>query len=259
MSQRHGSIACLTVDLDWAPDFMLDDLCELLAAAGLPLTFFCTHHSPAVERLLALPGCESALHPNFLGGRTEGEVLGELRGLFPLARGVRSHALYHSSRLLPLYHQAGLEYSSHDLLFLEPDLRPSYDWSGLTRLPIFWEDDVHCIYFGPSFRLADLGLERPGLKVLSVHPVHVYLNSRDMVAYQGCKEAVRDPARAMAHRCAGHGVRTLFLEILRALQQEELRTLGQVVSEFRATHGYRGRFPEYLAGLRAPSGPEPSP
>ncbi|MCA9666960.1 MAG: hypothetical protein KC503_15280, partial [Myxococcales bacterium] len=142
---------CFTFDIDWAPEFMIDELRTLLAEHALPATVFCTHESDATRRLLALDHVEHGLHPNFLVAREEAQVLDDLRGLYPGARVARNHALYYHSRLLALLHRAGIEAFSNTLMFLEPGLHPHYDWSGLVRLPIFWEDDVHAVFFDGAF------------------------------------------------------------------------------------------------------------
>jgi hypothetical protein len=246
MSPSRPPVACLTFDVDWAPEFMIDDLRELLAAYPVPVTTFCTHPSDATRRLLALPGAETAIHPNFLGGRPEAEVLAALLEHYPASRGVRNHVLYYHSRLLPLYHQRGLQYLSNDLLFLQPGIEPYYDWSGLVRLPIYWEDDVHCVYFDAQFDAGRLAMETPGLKVLNFHPVHVYLNSSDLLAYQRVKEQIRDPAAAAPLRRGGKGIRTLLIELLERAAEVPWATLSEVEEEFRRGAAYGGNYAAFL-------------
>jgi len=241
---------CVTVDLDWAPDFMLEDLRSLLHGSGLPVTFFCTHRTPAVEALIGLPGCEAGVHPNLLDARPAEEILDELRRLFPGATGVRNHALFFHSRLLPLLLDAGFRYLSNDLMFLAEGLAPWHDWSGMVRLPIYWEDDVHCLYFGERFELELLRLRTPGTKVLSFHPVHIFLNTRDMLDYEGCKGLIREPATALAWRQGGRGVRTLFLDLLHNLGDFRVASLKQAADAFAGAHPYAGQYPAFLSRSR---------
>ncbi len=216
MAQRPGGHdrVALSFDLDWAPDFMLDELSGLLRPLAAPFTVFATHDSPGVRRLLALPGCEAGLHPNLLGCADIPARLAALQALFPAAEGLRCHGLSYHSGLLAHLHGSPIRYLSNDLCHLQPGLRPWFDFSGLLRLPIYWEDDVHCVCGDGDFGLSALRLRGPGLKVLNFHPVHVYLNTSDLVAYQGCKEAIRDPALAPRHRAAGPGVRDLLESLL---------------------------------------------
>lgn len=268
------SPVCVSFDIDWAPDFMIDELTALLARAPRPFTVFCTHDSPATRRLLALPGCEAALHPNFLAAAEPGSdtaplatrearVLDDLRARFPDARGVRNHALYYHSRLLALFHRADIAYLSNDLCFLAPGLAPHRDWSGLVRVPIYWEDDVHCVYFDQRFDLDALAMDRPGLQVFNFHPVHVYLNTADLCAYQRAKPALADRARAEPLRRQGAGVRALLEALLAAVPAARCRTVGAVAGAFDRVHPYTGRYADYLAraealSVRAEPGEEPT-
>jgi hypothetical protein len=231
----------LTFDLDWAPDFALEDLRELLGQSGAATTVFCTHRSDGVDRIVALPGIETAIHPNFLGASDEEGKLRELLGWFPGVRGVRNHRLYYHSGLAPLFRKAGLLYLSNDLLFLEPDLRPYRDWAGLVRLPIYWEDDIHCACFGDRFEERDLALDRSGLRILNFHPVHLYLNTNDLRWYQAHKEEIRDERKARSMRRPGRGIRTLFEGLLGRLRAAELETLGATADRFVAAHPDGGR------------------
>jgi len=246
-SAVESSTVCLTLDLDWAPDHVLDDTRLLLQQAGLPTTIFATHQSPAVTALLALPGCETGVHPNFLGDPDEDVVLTRLLTAFPTAVGVRSHELYFDSRLLPLFQRKGVRYFSNDLMFLHAGLDPYHDWSGLVRLPLFWEDDVHCLFFDGRFDCAALRLDQPGLKVLNFHPVHLFLNTREIADYQAAKPCLADPTAARKLRCEGPGIRTLFLDVVGRLRGAEMRTLGALAEEFRAAHVFEGRTAERFA------------
>ena len=57
-ADAYGSTICLTLDLDWAPDHVLEDTRALLTQAGLPATIFATHHTPGVVALSNLAGVE---------------------------------------------------------------------------------------------------------------------------------------------------------------------------------------------------------
>ena len=240
MNETFAQSVCLSFDLDWAPDFMIDDLRGLLSDAGVPFTAFCTHRSPAVERLTGLARCEVAVHPNLLGAADEDGVLRQLLGLFPDVQGIRNHALYYHSRLLPLMLRNGLRYFSNDLMFLEPSLRPFYDWSGMLRLPIYWEDDVHCVFFDEQFDCDCLHLGRAGMKVFNFHPVHIYLNTRRLCDYQRAKGGLANEDVAQSFRNSQPGIRTLFRALLERLCDIELETLSEVAVRYAQQHSYQG-------------------
>jgi len=245
-------VVCLTLDLDWAPDHVLQDTRLLLQEAGLPVTIFATHQSPGVAALLELPGCETGVHPNFLGGVDEDAALSNLLRAFPGAVGVRNHSLFFHSRLLPLFSRKGIRYFSNDLMFLHPRLAPFYDWSGLLRLPIYWEDDVHCLYFDGRFDREALRLDRPGLKVLNFHPVHLYLNTRELTEYEASKPRLADPETARSQRREGPGIRSLFLDLAGHLRTVATQTLGRIAEEFRAAHRFAGQTPKRWPGEEKP-------
>lgn len=95
----------LTLDVDWAPDFMIDNVAERLVSQGVNATWFVTHESPAIDRLRRHPGLfELGIHPNFSRGSTHGAtpeaVLRSCLSLVPDAVSMRTHALIQSSPLL---------------------------------------------------------------------------------------------------------------------------------------------------------------
>ena len=239
-ADAYASTVCLTLDLDWAPDHVLEDTRALLAEAGLSATIFATHHTPGVIALANLAGVEMGVHPNFLGAPDENVTLSRLLSDFPGAVGVRNHLLFYHSRLLPLFANKGIRYFSNDLLFLQPGLAPSYDWSGLIRLPIYWEDDVHCLYFDNRFDIGSLKLEQPGLKILNFHPVHLFLNTREESEYQAAKPVLQDPVASRACRKQGPGIRTLFLDVIRRLRATPTPVLSSVAEQFRASTPFTG-------------------
>ena len=100
-------LMALTIDIDWAPDFMIDFAAEALAARRVCATWFVTHSSPAVDRLRQHPKLfELGIHPNFQPGSTHGkewaEVLDHCMGLVPDATSMRTHDLFQSTKLLDM-------------------------------------------------------------------------------------------------------------------------------------------------------------
>ena len=61
----------------------------------------------------------------------------------PEARGVRAHCLIRGTPHLLAYRQRNLIYDASDLHDGEANLKPFLSWTGMVRLPIFFEDDVH--------------------------------------------------------------------------------------------------------------------
>ena len=246
MSNSPSPQICLSFDLDWAADFILDDLYTLLSANNLKTTMFVTHKSEGVDKLLSLPNVEVGLHPNFMTHEPDEEIFARLKQQFPQALGVRNHVLYYHSRLLPLFHAEDMHYFSNELRFLDTNIHPHYDWSGLVRLPIYWEDDVHCIYFDRQFDLDTVLHPQTPLQVFNFHPVHIYLNTGVLADYESAKPDLKDQSAAKKHQKSGSGIRTLFKDLLLHLEKEAPLHLIEVANQFRQEQTYKGQFDRFV-------------
>ncbi len=216
----------LTLDIDWAPDFMIDFAAEQLISHNVKATWFITHDSPAVKRLGDYPYLfELGIHPNFLPGSTHGqtpeEVLSHCMQLVPDAVSMRTHALIQSSPLLAqIMKETSIKRDVSLFLPYHPNLQPvSYWWEGrhLLRIPYFWEDDVEMQQPEPNWHFDSRFCG--GVKIFDFHPVHVYLNSKNMMPYETLKQKTRgfsDSVPAYAKNCiqCGKGTGTLFEELL---------------------------------------------
>jgi hypothetical protein len=231
---------CLTLDVDWEPDFAIDAVAARLAARGVRATFFATHDSPALARLRARPDrFELGVHPNFLPGSTHGAtpeaVLAHCMALVPEARAVRAHCLVQSTPLLDLI-LAATPLRVEASLFL-PGAAPARPFAhrraedALVRVPYTWED---------TFALAGRHALAPPLDdaplVLAFHPIHIALNSTNMARYGALKRQVPALQDATAAQLApfvaeGHGVGAVFDEALGVIAQHGG---GLHVSEYAA-------------------------
>src|SRR5262245_52214399 len=95
----------LTLDVDWAPDFIINFVSTILIQNKIRATWFITHNSPSIEKLRAYPDLfELGIHPNFLRGSTHGttevDVLMHCMKLVPGATSLRTHGLFQSTGLL---------------------------------------------------------------------------------------------------------------------------------------------------------------
>jgi hypothetical protein len=247
----------VTLDLDWAPDFAIDAAVELLQRHRVKATWFVTHTSPAVERLRAASELfELGIHPNFLPGSTHGAtpeaVLAHCMGLVPEARAFRAHGLVQSTGLLDaVLRCTPLQIDATPFAPRTPGLRPfEYHWGGrsLWRVPCCFEDDCEWERPDPCFRLEPLLGVGAGLKVMSFHPIHVFLNSSDAVPYRRLKRSVarltmlgRDQAEAEVQ--PGPGAGTLFVEALAHLGATGGgQRLSDLVAEARAQRAAGGPY-----------------
>lgn len=232
----------LTLDIDWAPDCVIDDVARILKENEVRATWFVTHRSEAVERLRHVELFELGIHPNMLAGsthgKTEDEVMAHVRRIVPSAISMRTHGLYQTSNFLK---KAAREYGvAIDVSLFLPRaaaLRPHrLTWSGLSlwRIPYFWEDDSEMWEDEPLWDVSDHRLDVCGLKVFDFHPVHVALNTEAPERYEELKRTHpfeswdRELVEKKANK--GDGPRTLFLGLV-----QKLRGKGRQVREIIST------------------------
>ncbi|MCC7052650.1 MAG: hypothetical protein IT355_05245 [Gemmatimonadaceae bacterium] len=243
-ASRAPAELLITLDVDWAPDHVIDAVAGQLAAAGVRATWFITHASPAVERLRERGDLfELGIHPNFMPGSTHGAtvdaVLAHCLALVPEARVMRTHGLVSSSRLLDeVLARSEIRIDSSLLLRRHPNLgvvEQPFPHGVLARVPIWWEDDVEQLAVDPLWDVSAPG--GGGLRVLNFHPVHVALNGATAAPYAALKAAwpvlADAPAEAFTrHRATGDGPATAFTRALATLQAAAGgRTLGMLVPD----------------------------
>lgn len=234
---RLQSMICLTIDIDWAPDFIIDFVRETLIDHDVRATFFVTHESPALQRLKDRPDLfELGIHPNFLPGSTHGQSIGGVlehcMELAPSATSMRTHCLHQSTPIL----QKVITDTAIDteVSLLMPGIRPHmpfehrYGDGSLLRIPYGWED---------TFSMESRDMGRPpidpasaGLQVLAFHPIHIYLNSASMDDYARLKARVSNLAKANIAEVdevvrRGFGMRSRFLQVVRQLQARGRSTM----------------------------------
>jgi hypothetical protein len=183
---------CLTIDIDWALDEVIQDTLTLINRFACPATWFATHDTPMLREISASDTHEIGLHPNFNSllegsGSDARQTLAALRHVAPEARSIRSHSLTRSSRLACLFAQGGFTHESN--LIIPPNATPELwcwrDFSGLVQAPIRWEDDVRLLDATLGDPVDVLGRLR--LLTVDVHPIHVFLNTMTIDDYEGAR------------------------------------------------------------------------
>jgi hypothetical protein len=229
-------VVCITLDVDWAAEEVLDSVVRTLEETEVKATFFATHAS---DVLTAAEGdqFEIGLHPNFNDCRGDfEEPLARVSEAYPNARGGRSHSLYTSSQILALYMRHGLVYESNTFLYNYPLARPVLRYAELMSIPFTWSDDKH-IELSLPLDEPDAHLELPGVKVLNFHPIHVFLNTTDQAHYERSRPHHRDPEalRELVNR-DGLGVATMLEQIVAEISSRGLRTarMQDVAERYRA-------------------------
>lgn len=222
----------ITLDIDWAPDCVVDEVAKLLLAAEVRATWFVTHASPAIERLKLRPDLfELGIHPNFLPNSTHGhspeEVIDHICDVVPVPTSVRTHALFQSTPLMALMFKRVPSLRADVSTFLphakvcEPVRFDFHGASGI-RVPYIWEDDLEMYRPRSIWRFDELE-HRSGLCIFDFHPIHVVLNDPTMESYSRLKELTPDLTKARREdidhlRKIGVGPRTMFEDTLALLR-----------------------------------------
>ncbi|PWE00343.1 polysaccharide deacetylase WbmS family protein [Marinilabilia rubra] len=206
----------ITIDVDWAPDKVLEHTLKLFSKAGVPCTIFATHRTSLLSGL-DQKQFEIGVHPNFnplFDGdkRHPVDVVAPLREAFPGAMGIRSHSSLVSNVLVEMFGEMGFQYESNICLPYSKKLEVLPLWNGMMRIPFNWEDYLH-FSFGKSFRDADLDFSE-GLHILNFHPVHIFLNTETRERYEGARPFYQDPEHLYGYRNLGRGTATLLEGLL---------------------------------------------
>lgn len=251
--------AVITLDVDWAPDFIITHVANLLIDQKIKATWFVTHNSPAIQDLFNFPELfEIGIHPNFMRNTTQGtsdeDVMKFLMKIVPDATSVRTHGLFQSSSLMKMMTvKFGMKNDVSIYLREVPHIIPFevyYGKKSLLRMPYYWTEDGEMYKPKPSFLLNPRKMKLPGLKIFGFHPIHIYLNSENMKNYNLLKQSVdlkdcseRDVER---HIHKGIGAKTLFHDIIQdILQSERSFTISDIAAEWESVRNKMDEYERY--------------
>jgi hypothetical protein len=215
----------INLDIDWAPDGVVEYALDLLAEYGIRATLFCTHKMGAGTR-----GHELCIHPNFLKGLGEEETLDEIRALFPYAAGVRAHASYFNYYLCGLYKKKGLLFDS-SYYFPSGPVKPWRTFFGLMEIPYFFGDDL---FVNSGCAEPDLSDAPDSVKVFLFHPVHLFINTNTTERYLEAKPYYMDTSKLDGFRREGWGATAFFRKLLETARDKNIATvtMGEVYERF---------------------------
>lgn len=214
----------ITIDVDWASDYVLADTLKLLEKEKLFATILLTHHTDLIQEINSKANLELGIHPNFnfllegdlRYGKNYEEVIEHHMKIVPNAKVVRSHSVASSTKILECFKKFGLEY---DLNLEIPHsskiaLKPYKDWTGLVKVPYFWQENIS---FGYEWDLKPKNfLNNTSLKVFNFHPIHIFLNSDSMKRYQNSKKYLNNMNKLRSHvNHEEYGARNFFIDLVR--------------------------------------------
>jgi hypothetical protein len=211
----------LSFDTDWAHDDVIADTINLLEAHEVPATWFITHQSAVIQRLINSNRVQIGLHPNFnallsgdlSSGKNANDVLSLIHRIAPSAKAVRSHSLTQNERLLDLFLSRGMTHASNVFIPFSRNSRlvPWKLWGGLTIVPHCWQDNVA---MKMSLQMPALDEAGKSLIIFNFHPIHVFLNTEKLERYEQTRHLHQNPGELIRHRHEGEGTRSSLVKIL---------------------------------------------
>lgn len=167
----------LTCDVDWAPEYAIESVLQLISEYGFKINVFSTHKSEIL--LKKYPNVEVGIHPDFTRPDQHDwfdKKIFNLMNIYPGSEGMRAHRNFFGQNIGDLAHAAGLKYDVSVFLWNEAFCQAHQDYNGLVRFSYMWEDGIHLDTNTP-FTLEAVNFMSPGLKILNIHPILFYLNS----------------------------------------------------------------------------------
>ena len=238
-------VFCITSDIDWASPFCTQDFLDLLQSFDVTPTLFATHDCPTVKAFSRTHPDDVGVHPNFRAnsshGKDECSIIDHIFNLYPNAKSFRSHAFCDSSNILQEMARRGIKYDSNLCLYLQPNIVPlQLGIPGITRFPVFWEDDIHWLQTGGDWDLQKFlqAFASPGLKIINVHPFIISANACSADYYSNVKKHVTTLTQGDLDtiRYKGPGARTFLVELIKFVKSQGMRfhTLNELYRLFPA-------------------------
>lgn len=232
-------------DIDFVPDYMLAHLLDLIEESGVAWTFFVTHDTPLIARMRSNPRWELALHPYHHPNSTQGssleEIIANLRAFCgaPMV-GNRFHRFLHE---YPDYRRLGALGVEHDSSILRlnlPYALPTFHRDSKVLLFTTTFEDGSFEATGDPMEVASVDITSPGVKVLSFHPLNVYLNAPTpnqrlaLLQHHPVLPEIPEPV-ARTYRKTGLGSEHVLRGVLAAIKEREIgtATLGEANRLFR--------------------------
>jgi hypothetical protein len=226
----------MTADQDWAPEWASEIFLEELRRFRIPLHIFRTNPSHAFDSALRTGEVEQGWHPNFLPGSSHGVSIAEIVGYcerhFPGASTVRSHCFAENTFSWRALRAAGIVADSQLGTLFQGHLLPVVHWTGIIRLPIYFEDDIFFDIDESELNLDTLlpTLFTPGLKILNFHPTFVGCNTPSRSFHERWKDRIFAPdSTAEELRWDGRGTLTVLRDLV-----ERIRAHGYDFERFQS-------------------------
>lgn len=220
----------LTTDIDWAPDYAIESLFELIESNNLKITAFATHKSDLLNQSSEF--LEVGLHPDntrpdLKYGFTK--KISDLKDLYPDSVGLRCHRNFFGQNISDLALKSGIKYDMSTFMWKNLFLQVHSDYNGILKLPYYWEDGIH-IDLDQPLDVSGVLSNYPGLKILNVHPMFLYLNAPSNALNKNPFRNIDDLTKVSKSYFEefifkGYGIRNLFEEVIFEINKKGIKTL----------------------------------
>ncbi len=234
---------CVTFDVDFAAEYMIQNALDALEQYGGAATFFATHRSEILGRLAREGRHEVGLHPHLGANSTQGNgseaIIASLKAEYPSAISNRFHKLNYAYADLYTLKKHGLRADVSTLRYNLPYALPAYQPdAGMVLHTYIWEDGI-CENAGLPMDISGIDLGSPGVKILNFHPMNAYINVKTQgerlafLAAAGQLTACPE-ATAQKFRRTGPGSFTVLEQVLKFARENgvKLRTINEVSEAF---------------------------
>ena len=218
----------LSFDIDWAPDFILKDLRNLLDETNA--SFMVTHDSQYTRELENI--FSVGTHPNLRKGSSQGDDIFECIDFYKsnnLSRFTinRFHVLGFAYPDVVALSQEGLKLDSSSLFLNHHFITPHYQEEiDVISAPYFWEDGMR-LNNRTSYDDSFIDFECPGLKIFDFHPIDIFLNTFSIEqrnefknSFDSVNDATEDEAKKFVNSKI-HGTRDILKELI------QMKNLGK--------------------------------
>lgn len=187
-------IFVLTSDQDWAPAWAVESF--LQATIGIPVHMFRTNPCPVADNAFATGKITQGWHPNLLPNSSHGsnqeEIVNYMLKNFPNCNTARCHTYLTNTHFDKLLFESGVKADSQLATLHQENLYPLNDISGITRFPVFFEDDVFFRLKAPNLELKSMikHMFSPGLKIFNLHPTFIACNTPSEEHYSEFRDKI---------------------------------------------------------------------
>lgn len=185
---------CFTIDIDWAPEYAIENIITFFMENHIPLTVFSTHKSPYLESIAKTSKIDIGIHPNFIFPSTQGSnqdaIISFCQKIHPNAESFRCHRWYSNNDIYDKLYSLGFKYESNVCTAFDL-LPPFIHRSGLISFPTFFEDGAYLYHqLDLNFENTKFLFDSRGLRIIDLHPMHFAINTPNFKYMRNIKDSL---------------------------------------------------------------------